>query len=142
MDLIKNILESEPLETTSQRIYITSFQGREVTDLPDLLNTLDAILVDVRFAPERTPLKWSKEYLKLLLKNKYLHIPNLGNRSSKEGRIAIQNLRLGIKVITELQVNILLMCRCAIEEDCHRKKIIEKLKEQGSDVTEIHDWQR
>src|SRR6476661_5630923 len=113
MKLVENLLQGEVYSKPDQKIYTTGFEGREVTALPLLLDRLEAILVDIRFTPAGMPLKWSKEYLKLLLKNKYLHIPNLGNRSYKEPRkIAIQNLALGIKIITELRVNVMLMCEC------------------------------
>ena len=142
MDLIGSLLETEPAKQTKQKIYTTGFGSREVTDLPKLLESLNAILIDIRFIPEVKPIQWSKEYLKLLLKNKYLHVPSLGDRKSKEGRMVIQNLSLGIKIITELKANLLLVCRCERKENCHRGKIIEELKEQGIDAEEIRGWKR
>jgi uncharacterized protein (DUF488 family) len=141
MNLVENLLQGEIYSKPDQKIYTTGFEGREVTALPQLLSRLEAILIDIRFAPAGMPLKWSKEYLKLLLKRKYLHVPSLGNRSYKEtGKIAIQNLALGIKIITELRVNVLLMCECKQEEFCHRRQIKEKLKVQGVEVEEITNW--
>jgi uncharacterized protein (DUF488 family) len=140
MDLIQNVPEPKPPETPCRRIYATGCRAREVTDLPPLLKALDAILVDIRFAPSSKPLEWSKEYLKLLLKRKYLHVPSLGNRSSDAVRIAIQNLPLGLKIITELKVNVLLMCECENEAACHRRIIKDKLREKGIEVKEIQDW--
>ena len=141
MDLVKNLLESESAPGNLQRIYTTGYRGREVTDLPDLLRGLEAILIDIRFAPESKPIEWSKDYLKLLLKNKYLHVPSLGNRPGKdEGRISIQNLALGIKIITDLKLNVLLMCACESEEICHRRKISEALKGREIETQEIVNW--
>jgi uncharacterized protein (DUF488 family) len=138
MDLVANLFKADVKPSSIQRIYTTSLVGREVTELPDLLKALEAVLIDIRFAPEKMPLKWSKEYFKLLLKNKYLHVPSLGNRASKEsGKISIQNLNLGIKIITELRINVLLMCSCEREEICHRRKIRERLKEQGIQTQEL-----
>src|SRR5205085_12615221 len=104
MNLISNLLKDDLDAKLVQQIYTTGCEGKEVVNLPLILKNFGAILIDIRFAPGNSPLKWSKEYLKLLLKNKYLHVPNLGNRSNKEGKIAIQNLALGIKIITELRV--------------------------------------
>jgi uncharacterized protein (DUF488 family) len=138
MDRIANLLKEEVKTSTKQRIYTTSFCSREVTDLPGLLTALEAVLIDIRFAPEKMPLRWSKDYLRLLLKNRYLHVPSLGNRASKQSRkIAIQNLNLGIKIITELKINVLLICSCEREDICHRRKIREKLIEQGIQTQEL-----
>jgi uncharacterized protein (DUF488 family) len=148
MDLIANLLKPDPgsasgvaRQLTNQRIYTTGYEGREVTDLPVLLNSLDAVLVDIRFSPGERPLKWRKDYLKLLLKKRYLHIPSLGNRHQPSPeKIAIQNLALGIKIITELKVNVLLMCECKTEASCHRRAIAEELRKQGIRADEIEDW--
>ena len=80
MDLTANLLEADPTPVSEQRIYTTGYEGREVTDLPGLLKHLDAILIDIRFIPPDRPLKWRKDYLKLLLRKRYMHVPVLGNR--------------------------------------------------------------
>jgi hypothetical protein len=127
MNLTANLLEVDPRPLSAQRIYTTGYEGREVTDLPNLLKYLDAILIDIRFSPPERPLKWRKDYLKLLLKKRYLHIPSLGNRAHEVSkRIAIQNMTLGIKIMTELKVNVVLMCECKSEETYHRRIISEE----------------
>jgi hypothetical protein len=68
MDLLAKLLKPENQITEVQRIYTISCKGREVTELPKLLTELDAILVDVRFSPNKASLEWRKDYLKLLLK--------------------------------------------------------------------------
>ena len=60
-----------------------------------LLSRLDAVLIDVRFAPTSRHLEWRKNYLQLLLKEKYRHVPQLGSRTFREGKSSIQNLDLG-----------------------------------------------
>lgn len=100
MDLTANLLEADPSPLSEQRVCTTGYEGREVTDLPNLLKCLDAILIDIRFSPTERPLKWRKDYLKLLLRKRYLHVPSLRNRAHTEtDRIAIQNFTLGIKII-------------------------------------------
>jgi uncharacterized protein (DUF488 family) len=64
----------------------------------------------------------------------------LGNRSKEAGKISIQNLALGIKIIFELKINVLLMCKCESEDLCHRRVIKDKLKVQGIEVEELRDW--
>lgn len=123
-------------------IYLTGYAGQEVTLLPDLLDFLDAHLIDIRFAPTvGTQIQWCKDYLRLLLGDRYRHVPHLGNRLSKDSsQPSIQNLALGIKVITEMRVNLLLMCECRKVEECHRTIISQHLKKQGFETQEIADW--
>ena len=124
-----------------QRIYTTGFEKMRVTDLPELLAVLDAILIDVRFQPPEKPLEFSKNYLKLLLKNSYYHVPVLGVRAENpNGGTAIQNIALGVKIVRELPHNVVLMCACAAPENCHRRIIAQKLIEQNLTVQEISDW--
>jgi uncharacterized protein (DUF488 family) len=131
-----------------------SVQNSEPAELKELIDatvklwrkyhlTYDqAGLIDIRFAPTTgKQVEWRKDYLRLLLKDRYLHVPHLGNRISKgSGRHSIQNLSLGIKIITELRMNLLLMCECLRFEDCHRSLISQKLKEQGIETEEIIEW--
>lgn len=99
------------------------------------------MLIDIRFVPWSRQLEWRKDYLQLLLKKRYLHVSHLGNRAyQEEGKIAIQNLSLGIKVITELRVNLLLMCACENPNGCHRRVISQAFEQKGIEVEEIPIW--
>ena len=143
MSLLANLLaEKSKRGLVAPCFYTTGFADKDFTLLPELLNFLDAILIDIRFAPATDKrIEWRKDYLRLLLKDKYLHVPHLGYRSSKQtGKHSIQNLNLGIKIITELKTNLLLICECQRKEECHRSLISEKLKEQGVETEEITDW--
>ena len=128
----------------AQKIYATHAAGKEISILPQVLSELDAILIDIRLTPPAQPLKWSKNYLELLIGNKYLHVPLLGNRAAEAGgattKSSIQNLALGIKIITELKINILLFCSCQNESNCHRRAVSREIVKHGSQITEIADW--
>ncbi len=127
-----------------QKVYTTHASGRDVFLLPKLLTELDSILIDIRFALPIQPIKWSKNYLQLLLKGKYLHVPTLGDRANQthnlSGKPAIHNLTLGIKIITELKVDLLLFCACGQDETCHRHLIGREFAKLGTEVIEITDW--
>ena len=143
MSFLANLLaEKSKRGLVAPCIYTTGFADREFTLLPELLDFLDAVLIDVRFAPTvGKQIEWRKDYLRLLLKDRYRHVPHLGNRLSKEsGKHSIQNLSLGIKIITELRANLLLMCECRRIEDCHRLIISQSLKKHGFATEEISDW--
>ena len=123
-------------------IYTTGYAGQEVTLLPDLLDFLDARLIDIRFNPSVAgQIQWRKDYLRLLVGDRYRHVPHLGNRQTKEtGQSSIQNLALGIRIITEMRANLLLMCECRRVEECHRAIISGSLQKHGFETQEIADW--
>lgn len=134
----------EPAPELRQKIYTTHAGGKDVTRLPSLLAELEAILIDIRFAPPVQPIKWSRDYLKALLRKKYLHVPTLGDRADAQrnlsGKHSIHNLTLGIKIITELRINLLLFCNCENEKTCHRRAIGTELIKQGREVMELSNW--
>jgi len=125
------------------RIYTTGYTSKNINDLKPLVEALDAILVDVRFSPYSQIMVWRQIYLKALLGKKYLHILNLGNRNYKEhGKIAIQNLQLGIETLLSLNTNSILFCACENFENCHRRVIAEELNKRGIETIEITDWNK
>ncbi|HRH44574.1 MAG TPA: DUF488 domain-containing protein [Pyrinomonadaceae bacterium] len=121
-------------------IYTTGYTGKDINDLKPMLDALDAVLADVRFTPYSKVLHWQQVYLKILLKRKYLHIPNLGNRTYKEEKITIQNLKLGIETVLSLDTNMVLMCACEKPENCHRRVIIEELQRRNIETIELETW--
>lgn len=120
--------------------YTTGYTDKNVADLPDLLDKLDAVLVDIRFSPNSRQIVWTKNYLSLLLKKRYQHIPQLGNRAYKEGKIQIQNLELGIRLITALDYNTVLLCACKNLNECHRFVVMAELLKRGFEVEELESW--
>lgn len=124
----------------NQRIFTTGYTGRDINDLKPMLEALDAMLIDIRFAPFSQVFHWRKVYLKSLLGEKYRHIPNLGNRTYKEDKISIQNLKLGIETILNLPFNVVLMCACEKTEKCHRRLIVEELANREIKTEEILTW--
>ncbi len=123
-----------------KKFFTTGYTGKDISDLKPLLETLDAMLIDIRFAPFSQVMHWRKVYLKALLGEKYRHIPNLGNRTFGEDKITIQNLNLGIETILNLPFNIVLMCACKKIENCHRRIIIEELHKREVETEEIFNW--
>lgn len=107
-----------------------------------MLDRLDAVLADIRFVPYSEVLHWRKVYLKVLLEWKYLHVPNLGNRTFKEEKITIQNLKLGVETILNLKKSVVLMCGCEKLENCHRLVIAGELMKRGIETEEISDWKK
>lgn len=125
-----------------RKIHTTGYGGKNVADLKPMLDALDAVLVDIRFVPHSEILHWRKTYLKVLLDWKYLHVPNLGNRTYKEDKITIQNLKLGTETVLSLDRNAVLLCGCEKLEECHRLVIAGELMKQGIESEEISDWKK
>lgn len=122
--------------------YTTGYTGKQVEQLPALLDFYDAVLADIRFAPRSRHLQWSKNYLSLMLKDRYRHIPALGNRNYKAhgGAIQIHNLEIGIRLIESWQTNVILLCACEKLENCHRRVVKSELKRRGLETHEITNW--
>ncbi len=124
----------------TRKIFTTGYTGKNINDLRPMLEALDAILIDIRFAPYSRIMHWQKVYLKALLGNRYRHIPNLGNRTYKEGKITIQNLQLGLETVLSLDENVILMCACEQSEDCHRRLIIAELRQRNIETEDLLTW--
>ena len=122
------------------KIYTTGFAGKDVGDLPKMLERLDAVLADIRFTPVSKDFEWRRDYLKILLKNKYRHIIAFGNRGEKENKITINNFNLGLKVIESWNENVVLMCACENLSECHRFVLMNELQKKGFEVEEIERW--
>lgn len=122
------------------KFYTTGFSGRYISDLKPMLYRLDAVLVDVRFSPTNELMRWRQDYLKALLREKYRHVAQLGNRANRAGANQIQHLDLGLKVLLSFGTNAVLMCECANSRGCHREIIAKELRRRGFAVKELSDW--
>lgn len=122
------------------KFYTTGFSGRDINDLKQMLDRLDAVLIDVRFSPINELMRWRQVYLKALLRERYRHVAQLGNRANRVGANQIQHLDLGLKVLLSFGTNAVLMCECADIKDCHRQIIAKELRRRGFAVEELDGW--
>jgi hypothetical protein len=121
--------------------YTTGYTGKAVEQLPGLLDFYDAVLADIRFAPHSRHLQWTKNYLALMLKERYRHVAALGNRNYKTaGAIQIHNLEIGIRLIQSWEKNVILLCACQDLENCHRRVVKNELEKRGQEVAELASW--
>jgi uncharacterized protein (DUF488 family) len=136
-----NRLMTETASRQKIKFYTTGYAGKEINELKPMLHALDSVLVDVRFSPTGETMRWRQIYLKTLLREKYFHLPQLGNRAFRESScVQIQNLELGIKILISFNANAVLMCECADLKTCHRFVIAEELRRRDFDAEEIEDW--
>ena len=124
-----------------KNFYTTGYTGQRVEQLPALLDFYDAVLVDIRFAPHSRHLQWTRNYLALMLKDRYRHVPALGNRNYKtHDSIQIHNLEIGIRLLQSWESNVILMCACEKLENCHRRVVKAELERRGHEVEELTTW--
>jgi uncharacterized protein (DUF488 family) len=133
---------SEAVPKQKIRFYTTGYAGEDINDLKPMLNTLDAVLVDVRFSPTSEIMRWRGIYLKTLLREKYYHVSPLGTRAFRLGRSQIQNLDLGIRILISFNANAVLMCECDDLKTCHRLMIAEELWHRGFEANELGCWKQ
>lgn len=133
-------MTTETVPEQKIKFYTTAYAGRDINDLKPMLNRFDSVLVDVRFSPTSELMRWRQVYLKTLLREKYRHVPQLGNRANRAGLNQIQHLELGLKILTSFGTNAVLMCECADTESCHRLVIAKELRRRGFEAEEIEDW--
>lgn len=133
-------MKNETAPQPKIKFYTTGYAGKDINDLKPLLNSLNAVLVDLRFSPTDDVLRWRPIYLKALLRGKYHHIPQLGNRVFREGKAQIQNLDLGIKILMSFNANAILMCKCGDTNECHRISIARELRRKGFEAEELENW--
>lgn len=122
------------------KFYTTGFSGRDISDLKPMLDRLDAVVVDLGFSPTNELMRWRQVCLKALLREKYRHIAQLGNRANRAGANQIQHLDLGLKVLLSFGTNAVLMCECADLKDCHRQIIAKELRRRGFAVEESKNY--
>jgi len=129
------------LIVVSMKFFTTGYTGKPVEQLSALLDFHEATLADIRFAPLSQHLRWTKDYLTVLLKNRYRHVAALGNRNYKTGgKIQIHNLEIGIRLLESWETNVILMCACEELENCHRRVVKNELEKRGHEVEEITSW--
>ena len=102
-----------------------------------------AILVDIRYstASKNKP-QWSRWLLERQYGFRYLWIKDLGNENYySHGPIKIHNAPNGLERLKrglKRGYTIILLCTCANYEKCHRKVVVEMLKEKLPDMEVIH----
>lgn len=133
-------MTTETAPQSKIKFYTTGYASKDINDLKPMLNILDAVLVAVRFSPTSQIMRWRQIYLKTLLREKYFHLPQLGNCAFQEGRAQIQNLELGIKILVSFNANAVLMCECANLKTCHRFVIANELRRKGFGTEELENW--
>jgi uncharacterized protein (DUF488 family) len=102
---------------------------------------LGALVVDVRLFPRSQRAEWSKEALERELGERYVHVPEMGNRNyrSRGGPIEIADPEGGVARVAPLLVegSVILLCRCPQVETCHRR-VVAALVQAATEAPIVH----
>ncbi len=124
------------------KVLTFGYQGKRAVDLLARLQQLDAVLCDVRLSPRsRWAPEWNEKRLVELMGDRYLHLPELGNRNYRgDGPIEIVDINVGLKAILELAQTraVVLMCVCSKLDGCHRSTIAQDLHKGGVATEELN----
>ena len=124
----------EAVHVTSNRVYTMGYGGKKREAFFDELSKLNYdIVVDVREDPDHAYLGcYTRKHLEKQLKEHYMWIPELGNRT-RTLPLTLVDEKAGMeklhKVLSQHMV-VVLLCAEKNEENCHRGYIRRKLQEE------------
>ena len=113
------------------KVYTAGYNNFLSDTFQKKVDELNAIIIDIRYNPYSFSPFWQKEYLSRRYQDKYIHIPELGNKNYKTSGIKIADWEKGLRYLIEIfkeNKNIVLMCACEELEKCHRAWIAQKLE--------------
>jgi uncharacterized protein (DUF488 family) len=126
----------EAMPVANNQVCTIGYGGKKPTDFFDELSSLNYdVVVDVREDPYHAYLNcYTKKHLEKELKDSYLWIPELGNRSRTlpptlvDEKVGMEKLHT---VMLENSV-VVLLCAENKEDNCHRGYIRRRLNEEVS----------
>lgn len=116
-------------------IYTTGYGRRQPSEIGELLDSLGAVLVDIRFSPYGRP-GFKGWEMQRFFAGRYLHLKALGNADYKSGGMRIADYEAGKAALLKLDRPALLLCACASPVGCHRTVVGEMLARDGFTVSE------
>jgi len=119
-------------------LYTVGYSGRTPAEIKSLVESRDAILIDIRFVAVSRHPQWRKAAFAHLLGDRYLHCPALGNVNYKGGPVRIADLDAGVRLLESLPGAFgFLMCTCRDGATCHRAIVGSELRLRGFSVQEF-----
>ena len=121
-----------------QDIYTTGYSKSKPSQIADLVESLNAILVDIRFSASSRNPAWSKTSLEKLLGERYVHCPAFGNALYRSGGMQIADYAAGKALLEHIERPVILLCACHSPDDCHRTVVGTMLQRDGFTVREVN----
>ena len=124
-------------------ILTTGYQSRRPQDLLAWCRDHDAVVLDIRLRPFSQQPGWAGPDLAWQFGDRYRHCPQWGNKALGTGGIEIADFAAGWAVCDALRQSrrVVLLCRCAQIEVCHRGVLASMIREQHSvECGELEFW--
>jgi len=115
------------------RLYTIGYSRRRLDDIAHVLQTYEALLVDVRYNPtSRWRPEFRRHHLAAHFGTRYVWCQALGNRNYKGGPIQLADYPAGlaqVRTLLETHPALVLMCSCGEIETCHRTQAAAQLSQ-------------
>ena len=123
------------------KVYTAGYQSKKIEWLENHADSLDALILDIRYSPRSMNPTWSRKQLIERFPHRYTHLRALGNKNYKGISIQINDLDAGIEIIDNITNHqpVILLCVCSDPAGCHRTMIGDTLKNMGFEVLELSD---
>lgn len=115
-------------ELPANILYTLGYRDWRPQDIKDVVEELDAVLVDVRILPSSRNKAFTKSALESLLVDRYRHLRPCGNENFK-GTMGPDTVLVsdaacyeGVRALTRLGP-VVLMCMCSDHASCHRNDV-------------------
>jgi uncharacterized protein (DUF488 family) len=119
-------------------IYTLGYTGRQMTEIVELVEELDGVLVDVRLVPfSRAPMWQKRSFIAAFLAHEgaYRHMKGFGNLNYKrpaEGvKLSDPEMHMpDVRQIVASGKSPIFMCACVEATGCHRRHVAHYVAEQ------------
>lgn len=124
-------------------LYTLGYKDWSFYDFIEKVEELGVVVIDVRFSPKWYSPFWSKSNLDKSLKNRYIHIPELGNKNYSDllKPIEIVDIEVGSRQVIEylsLDFDCLLLCACSDADKCHRRVVSDFIQiKTGCEIIDL-----
>jgi uncharacterized protein (DUF488 family) len=113
------------------------YHGRTLDELQAIVAQLDAVLVDIRYAPHSWNPVFRKAALAAAFGDRYVYVRALGNRNfNSDAPPDLVDYDAGREVLAALGRPALVMCMCRDAATCHRTEVLRRLAADGFTVAE------
>jgi uncharacterized protein (DUF488 family) len=107
--------------------YTYGYHGRSLRELVAHVERLNAVVIDVRFAPTSRFPEWRRDALRRALGRRYVWVQEFGNVLYQTQQIQLSDPEKGLAVVEPIvrERPIILVCMCADHASCHRAHVAD-----------------
>lgn len=121
------------MTATVTQLYSAGYEGMDHATFIATVQARDFMVMDVRFTPSSRNPDWSRSRLSKALGERYVHVPELGNRNYRGDMgsgIIIANADVGLaRLALELsRKSVVLLCVCSNWKTCHRTEVVRQFQ--------------